>query len=284
MPSCGARNRINLNIRALQTDAQHPEAIAPVPFTYGKAFLTFFKIGLFTIGGGAVMIPIIERDMVDRLRWLTREEFLDLMVVSQSAPGVFAANFAIAIGYKLAGKRGSFACAAGTVLPSIIIILAIALFFQQFRSNRVVENVFKGIRPAVAALIMGPIFKLSKSAGITWKTVWIPILSMILISFLGISPVWVIAAGIAGGIAKYFVEKRETSETLKEEKDIEKGKNILEKESREMKNRGSSESKAELAQTLPSRERGRAKEFLLKEYGEMGKEKNEEEKEEGGDA
>ena len=222
MPSCGARNRINLNIRALQTDAQHPEAIAPVPFSCGKAFLTFFKIGLFTIGGGAVMIPIIERDMVDRLRWLTREEFLDLMVVSQSAPGVFAANFAIAIGYKLAGKRGSFACAAGTVLPSIIIILAIALFFQQFRSNRVVENVFKGIRPAVAALIMDPIFKLSKSAGITWKTVWIPVLSMILISFLGISPVWVIAAGIAGGIAKYFVEKREAGEMEKESREMKK--------------------------------------------------------------
>jgi hypothetical protein len=101
----------------------------------------------------------------------------------------------------------------------------------------------------------------------------------------------VIAAGIAGGIAKYFVEKREasemlkeTSETLKEEKNIEKGKNILEKESREMKNRGSSESKAELAQTLPSRERGRAKEFLLKEYGEEKKEKEVEKKEEGGEA
>lgn len=184
------------------------EDIAPVPFSYWKAFVTFFKIGFFTIGGGAVMIPIIERDVVDRLHWLTREEFLDLMVVSQSAPGVFAANFAIAIGYKLAGKKGSLACALGTVLPSILIILAIALFFQQFRGNRVVENVFRGIRPAVAALIMGPIFKLSKSAGITWKTVWIPIVAVLLISLLGISPVWVIAAGIAGGICRYFVEKK----------------------------------------------------------------------------
>ena len=154
------------------------------------------------------MIPIIERDVVDRLHWLTREEFLDLMVVSQSAPGVFAANFAIAIGYKLAGKKGSLACALGTVLPSILIILAIALFFQQFRGNRVVENVFRGIRPAVAALIMGPIFKLSKSAGITWKTVWIPVVAVSLISLLGISPVWVSAAGIAGGICRYFVEKK----------------------------------------------------------------------------
>lgn len=154
------------------------------------------------------MIPIIERDVVDRLHWLTREEFLDLMVVSQSAPGVFAANFAIAIGYKLAGKKGSMACALGTVLPSILIILAIALFFQQFRGNRVVENVFRGIRPAVAALIMGPIFKLSKSAGITWKTVWIPVVAVLLISLLGISPVWVIVAGIAGGICRYFVEKK----------------------------------------------------------------------------
>ena len=96
-----------------------------VPFTLLKAFGTFFRIGFFTIGGGPVMIPFIEQEVVEKKGWLTKEEFMDLMVVSQSLPGVFAANFAIAIGYRLGKVRGGIACAAGTVLPSIICILAI---------------------------------------------------------------------------------------------------------------------------------------------------------------
>lgn len=154
------------------------------------------------------MIPFIEKEVVEKNRWLTKQEFMDLMVVSQSLPGVFAANFAIAIGYRLGGKRGSAACAIGTVMPSIICILAIALFFQQMRGNAVVENIFRGIRPAVTALILGPIFHLSKAAGITWRTVWIPIISALLIWQLGVSPIWVIVAGILGGIARYVTTKK----------------------------------------------------------------------------
>lgn len=173
-------------------------------FNLGKGFATFFKIGLFTIGGGPVMLPLIEREVVDRNQWLTKEEYLDLMVVSQSVPGIFAANFAIAIGYRLKGIRGSIFCCLGTILPSILCILAIATVFQQLRGNRVVENVFRGIRPAVTALILGPIFHLSKTAHITWRNVWMPVLAALLIWQLGVSPVWVIVAGILGGIAKYF--------------------------------------------------------------------------------
>lgn len=179
-----------------------------VPFTLPSAFGIFFRIGLLTIGGGPVMIPFIQSEIVEKRHWLTKEEFMDLMVVSQSAPGIFAANFAIAIGYKLRGTKGSIVCATGCVLPSLLIILAIALFFQQFRSNRVVENVFCGIRPAVTALILGPIFKLSKSAHITWRNVWIPIVAALLIWQLGVSPIWIIVAGIAGGIARYVIQKK----------------------------------------------------------------------------
>lgn len=178
------------------------------PFSSYKAFFAFFKIGFFTIGGGPVMIPFIEKEVVDKNEWLTKEEFMDLMVVSQSAPGVFACNFAISIGYKLKGIRGSIACAIGAVLPSIICILAIALFFQQVRDSQVFEHVFRGIRPAVTALILGPIFKLSKSAHITWHNVWIPIISALLIWQLGVSPVWIIAAGILGGIVRYTTKKK----------------------------------------------------------------------------
>ena len=179
------------------------------PFSLARGFATFFKIGLFTIGGGPVMLPLIEREVVDRNRWLTKEEYLDLMVVSQSAPGVFAANFAISIGYRLGGLRGSIVCCAGTVLPSILCILTIATVFNQLRGNRIVENVFRGIRPAVTALILGPIFHLSKTAHITWRNVWMPVAAALLIWQFGVSPVWVIVAGIAGGIAKYMLRKEE---------------------------------------------------------------------------
>ena len=90
----------------------------------------------------------------------------------------------------------------------LVIILLIALFFQQFRGNRVVENVFLGIRPAVTALILGPIFKLSKAAAITWRTVWMPIVAALLIWQLGVSPIWIIIAGILGGIARYFTQQK----------------------------------------------------------------------------
>ena len=179
-----------------------------VPFTLPKAFASFFRVGLFTIGGGPVMIPFIEQEMVDKKHWLSKEEFMDLMVMSQSLPGIFAANFAIAIGYKLKGLKGSIVCCVGNVLPSLVIILLIALFFQQFRGNRVVENVFLGIRPAVTALILGPIFKLSKAAAITWRTVWMPIVAALLIWQLGVSPIWIIVAGIAGGLARYLTQQK----------------------------------------------------------------------------
>lgn len=126
---------------------------------YWNSFRTFFRIGLFTIGGGYAMIPLIEADVVDKNKWVAREDFLDLMAIAQSCPGIFAVNMSIFIGYKLKGVPGSVVCALGTILPSFLIILGIALFFQQFRDNETVQRIFKGIRPAVVALIAAPTFK-----------------------------------------------------------------------------------------------------------------------------
>ena len=131
---------------------------------YWNSFRTFFRIGLFTIGGGYAMIPLIEADVVDKNKWVAREDFLDLMAIAQSCPGIFAVNMSIFIGYKLKGVPGSVVCALGTILPSFLIILGIALFFQQFRDNETVQRIFKGIRPAVVALIAAPTFKMGKSA------------------------------------------------------------------------------------------------------------------------
>ena len=170
-----------------------------MPASLFKLFTTFFRIGLFTFGGGYAMIPLIQRDVVERNGWVGKEEFIDLLAVAQSAPGVFAVNMAVFIGYKLRGTRGALAASFGCVLPSVVIILLIAECFRQFRHIEVVNNVFMGIRPVVVALIAVPVFNVAKSAKIGWSTVWIPLLSAFLIVAMGVSPVYVIlVAGIAG--------------------------------------------------------------------------------------
>lgn len=160
---------------------------------------TFFRIGLFTIGGGYAMIPMIEAEVVDKNRWIEREEFIDLVAVAQSLPGIFAVNISIFIGLKLRGMRGAVACATGTVLPSFICILAIALFFHSFRDNPWVERAFKGLRPAVVALIAAPVFRMAKTAKINRHTVWIPVVCALAIWLFGVNPVWVIILAGLGG-------------------------------------------------------------------------------------
>lgn len=175
-----------------------------VRWNFIDAVATFFKIGLFTIGGGYAMIPLIEKEIVETKHWIDRDEFLDLMAVAQSAPGVFAVNLAIFIGYKKAGVKGSVACAVGNVIPSVLIILLIALFFQQFKEHDIIENVFKGVRPAVVALILVPTFKMARTAKVNRSNVWVPIVTALLIWAFGVSPIYVIIAGVIGGIAKHL--------------------------------------------------------------------------------
>lgn len=147
------------------------------------------------------MIPLIENDVVERNGWLKKDEFLDLLAVAQSAPGVFAVNMAVFVGYKLRGKRGALASSFGCVLPSVVIILLIALFFRRFRHIEVVNNIFMGIRPVVVALIAVPVFNVARSAKLSWMTAWIPVLSALLIVQFGVSPIYVIiVAGVAGFI------------------------------------------------------------------------------------
>ncbi len=166
---------------------------------YLEAFGIFFKIGAFTIGGGYAMVPLIENEIVKKRNWINQDDFMDLMAISQSTPGIFAVNISIFIGYKLRGIKGSMVTALGTILPSFLIILAIALFFQNYKDNQAVERIFKGIRPAVVALIAAPTFTMAKSAKINRYTIWIPVVSALLIWLLGFSPIWIILiAGIGG--------------------------------------------------------------------------------------
>ena len=168
---------------------------------YLESFKTFFKIGIFTLGGGYAMIPLIEEEVVNRHRWVGKEEMLDLIAIAQSCPGVFAINIAIFIGYKLNKVRGALATTLGTALPSFLIILIIAMFFHQFEDNRLVAAMFRGIRPAVVALIAVPTFNLGKRAELNKFTIWIPVVSALAIWLLGVSPIWIIiVAGVGGYI------------------------------------------------------------------------------------
>jgi chromate transporter len=147
------------------------------------------------------MIPLIEEEVVNRHRWVEKNEMLDLIAIAQSCPGVFAINIAIFIGYKLNKVRGALATTLGTALPSFLIILVIAMFFHQFEDNRVVAAMFRGIRPAVVALIAVPTFNLGKRAELNKFTIWIPVVSALAIWLLGVSPIWIIiAAGVGGYI------------------------------------------------------------------------------------
>lgn len=164
-----------------------------------ELFLTFSKIGAFTLGGGYAMVPAMERDIVEKKHWLTHEEFMDILVVAQSTPGLFAIDMASHIGYKFKGTLGGIVSALGVAVPSIIAILLIAMFFHEFKDNIYVEKIFKGVRPCVVALILAPSFKMAKSAKLNRFNIWIPIVTALLICAFGVSPIWcILAAGIGG--------------------------------------------------------------------------------------
>ena len=180
---------------------------------YWQMFITFVRIGAFTIGGGYAMIPLIQREVVQVRKWMSPKEFIDMLALAQSAPGVIAINTAIFIGYKLKGVRGSIVTALGCALPSFVIILLIAMVFTNFKDSPVVERIFKGIRPAVVALIAAPLYNMAKAAGVTWKTIFIPLIAALLIWGLNISPVWVVVAAIAGGIIVGILRTRNLKKT-----------------------------------------------------------------------
>ncbi|MBR5061845.1 MAG: chromate transporter [Prevotella sp.] len=174
---------------------------------YWSSFKTFFKIGAFTLGGGYAMIPIIQSEVVDKKKWIDKEEFLDLIAIAQSCPGVFAINISTFIGYKMRKEPGAVCSALGTALPSFLIILLIAMVLHRFIDMPWVAAMFNGIRPAVVALIAVPTFTLAKSAHISLANCWIPIISALLIWALHVNPIFIIiAAGLGGYLYGVFLK------------------------------------------------------------------------------
>ena len=128
-----------------------------------QLFWIYLKIGTFTLGGGYAMLPLIQREIVDNKHWIDAQEFVNMIALAQAAPGLIAVNSAIFIGHKIAGWKGVIATVLGAALPSVVIILLIAVFFTQFKHLHTVEAVFKGLRPAVVALITAAVIRLARN-------------------------------------------------------------------------------------------------------------------------
>ena len=166
-------------------------------------FWTFCKIGALTFGGGYAMLPLIQREIVENKKWSTEKEILDYYAVGQCTPGVIAVNTATFIGYKLRGIIGGIVATLGVIFPSIVIILIIATFLQNFADLAIVQSPFAGRRVAVVALIITTVVKLIKSSIKDYLGVIIAIIAFVISAFIGLSPVYVvIAAALTGFISK----------------------------------------------------------------------------------
>ena len=175
---------------------------------YFQLFWSFFKIGAFTLGGGYAMIALFQREVVVKKQWIEEKEFLELLAIAQSSPGPIALNTAIFTGYKTKGVWGSLVAGLGMAIPSFVAILLIVYFFTDYKEMPGVERVFKGIRPAVVALIVAPLWKMGKSAGISLKMLWIPAGVVVLIAVVGISPIYIILGTIVTALCTAIWEGR----------------------------------------------------------------------------
>lgn len=173
----------------------NPETTAPVKereVSLWSLATTFTKIGLFTLGGGYAMIPLIDREVVQKRKWLETDEFYDILSIAQSSPGLLAVNISIFAGYRVRGNKGSIAATIGTCLPSFLIILAIAIFFAGYRDNIYVDKIFKGIRPVVVALIAVPVVNMIQKSRLNIWRALIAAGTAAAIIFLKVSPVYIL--------------------------------------------------------------------------------------------
>lgn len=170
---------------------------------YLQLFLTFFKVGALVFGGGFAMIPIIEREVVTNKKWVSAEDFIDLIAVTQASPGPVAVNSAVFIGYKLKGLPGALVSLLGTVLPSFTVILLFAIFLTSQGDNEILKRFFAGVRPAVAALILGAGLKMGKKVIHSSFALIISIFALVTLFLLGLHPIILIILGALTGVLYY---------------------------------------------------------------------------------
>lgn len=177
-----------------------------------QIFLVFGKIGAFTIGGGIPMIAAIKSELVER-KWLNNEDFIDIITLAQTAPGLFAVNISILTGHRLRGTKGSVVATIASCLPPFLIILLVAMFFTTFKDNEYVIKAFKGIRPVVVALIGVPMTVMLKSTKMRWWSWLIVVGSMTLVCFLKVSPIYILVCVIAMALfISWWNERRRDKE------------------------------------------------------------------------
>lgn len=177
-----------------------------------QIFLVFGKIGAFTIGGGIPMIAAIKSELVER-KWLNDEDFIDIITLAQTAPGLFAVNISILTGHRLRGTKGSVVATIASCLPPFLIILLVAMFFTTFKDNEYIIKAFKGIRPVVVALIGVPMTDMLKSTKMRWWSWLIVVGSMTLVCFLKVSPIYILVCVIAMALfISWWNERRRDKE------------------------------------------------------------------------
>ena len=179
-----------------------------------QIFLVFAKIGAFTIGGGIPMIAAIKSELVER-KWLKDEDFLDIITLAQTAPGLFAVNISILTGHRLRGTKGSIVATIASCLPPFLIILLIAMFFTSFKDNEYVISAFKGIRPVVVALIGVPMIDMIRATKMRWWSWVIVVSSMILVCFMKVSPIYILICVIVMALAISYYHEKKRREGLK---------------------------------------------------------------------
>lgn len=163
-------------------------------------YLTFFKLGLFTFGGGYAMLPLLEREVVENKKWATKEEILDYYAIGQATPGIIAVNTSTFCGYSQKGNVGAIVASLGFITPSIIIITIIANFLQEFSHILWIQYAFSGIRVAVCALVLNAVIKMAKDKVDTKINFMIFLLTFIAIAFLSLSPMIVVIVVAVFGI------------------------------------------------------------------------------------
>ncbi len=179
---------------------------------FPEMFLLFFKIGAFTIGGGYAMIPLIQKELIEKKRWVDERHFLDNLAVAQSIPGPIVVNFSLLTGYRLRGLPGGLFSLLGTVLPSFLIILLLAIFLWQYQDRPMVQAAFQGIRPAVVALIASAAYRLGRNVFRQRRLLLLFIIFIAVLIGFSVHPIAVITAGAAAGLFLPLKAKTRTAE------------------------------------------------------------------------
>lgn len=175
-----------------------------------RLFGVFAKIGAFTIGGGYMIVPAIQTEL-SRKGWFSDEELPDIVAIAQAAPGLLAVNMSIFTGYRLRGVKGSIVATLGSILPSFIIILLVAMLFANFKDNPLVISIFNGIRPVAVALIASTTATLARKSCHKWWTWAIAVLTMLAIALLNISPIYIILVLIICSVTVCSIFERKKS-------------------------------------------------------------------------